>query len=872
MVPSFLRLILVAAVLFISPVAVADAVTMPDILTRLPNGLEVVIIKDKRFPMACSRLYVRAGSATEDPELAGISHVLEHMVFKGTNHRPKGQVAKDVEAMGGYLNAATSFDKTWYITDMPAEHWRLGMDVVKDMAFQASLDAKELEAEKNVVISELERGEDSPMRKLFESLQTATLKNTPYGRPIIGFVDSIRAITADDLKNYVRRWYQPQNMMLLVAGDIDPAEVLAYAQTLFGDLKNSTDLPVPEPINLDNVAGDSTLVEVYKGPWQKVYLGLALPAPALGDLRSIGLDVLAYLLGGDGTSMLYRKYKYDQQLVDSIDVSNMSMARAGMLVISATLDAANVDKFWQSLTDDLAHLTAASFSKDDIERAKFNLEDSMERAGETLNGLAAWQGAIQFDLGGEEGLANIRYAQQNVNQDIIQEAITNWLDSDQLRVRVLAPEKADLPNLEEILKKNWPASAKSIKAGISAETGKEEVIELAEGCRLLLIPDKSAPYLSMELLMPGGNAILKPDQQGLAALTARLLTDGCGEMNNMALERWLAERAGSISARAGLETFGISLEGPSRFNEDFFHLFHTLLFKPRFDSTELAREVKNMKAAIIQRQDQPLSYMFARLNPFLFPGGQPYGYDNLGDLATLETFNTMAVRDFWARQGGQPWVLAAAGDFDREAIIKFAKKLASPHTEKFSPPSPRWDTKKTLRLTLPGRNQAHLMRIFKTVPATHPDAPALMLLQTAISGQSGVLFTQLRDEEGLGYTVTAFNRSMPQAGFLALYIGTTPDKMEQAGKGFDRIVESLREKQLPAETLKAAANRLLGDYVRDHQSLASRSAASAVDAVLGRPRGFQRQLIEAAGKLTPQDVLNAAKKYLVSPYEVTLVP
>lgn len=147
-----------------------------------------------------------------------------------------------------------------------------------------------------------------------------------------------------------------------------------------------------------------------------------------------------------------------------------------------------------------------------------------------------------------------------------------------------------------------------------------------------------------------------------------------------------------------------------------------------------------------------------------------------------------------------------------------------------------------------------------------------MLLQTAISGQSGVLFTQLRDEEGLGYTVTAFNRSMPQAGFLALYIGTTPDKMEQAGKGFDRIVESLREKQLPAETLKAAANRLLGDYVRDHQSLASRSAASAVDAVLGRPRGFQRQLIEAAGKLTPQDVLNAAKKYLVSPYEVTLVP
>lgn len=150
-----------------------------------------------------------------------------------------------MEALGGYLNAATSFDKTWYLTDMPAAHWRTGMDVVKDMAFQAQLDPKELEAEKNVVISELQRGEDSPMRKLYENLQVAGLKNTPYGRPIIGYVDTIKAITAQDLRDYVKRWYQPQNMMLLVAGDIEPDAVLAYAQKIFGGLKNGGDLPVP---------------------------------------------------------------------------------------------------------------------------------------------------------------------------------------------------------------------------------------------------------------------------------------------------------------------------------------------------------------------------------------------------------------------------------------------------------------------------------------------------------------------------------------------------------------------------------------------------------------------------------------------------
>ena len=192
-----------------------------EVVTRLPNGLEVYVIRDRRFPLVCTRLYVNTGSANEDAKQAGISHVLEHMVFKGTRKRPKGQVAKEVESLGGYLNAATSFDKTWYLTDMPSAHWRIGMDVVHDMAFNATLDPTELEAEKNVIVSELQGGEDDPAHKLYEELQTAGLKHSPYGRPIIGFEDTIRAVTSDALRAYVARWYQPQNMKPLVAGDIN---------------------------------------------------------------------------------------------------------------------------------------------------------------------------------------------------------------------------------------------------------------------------------------------------------------------------------------------------------------------------------------------------------------------------------------------------------------------------------------------------------------------------------------------------------------------------------------------------------------------------------------------------------------------------
>lgn len=842
-----------------------------EILTKLPNGLLVYVIRDKRFPIVCTRLYVHAGSGTENPAQAGISHVLEHMVFKGTSHRPKGQVARDVEALGGYLNAATSFDRTWYLTDMPAAHWRVGMEVVKEMAFQATLDPAELEAEKNVVISELQRGEDSPGRKLFENLQVAALKNTPYGRPIIGFEESIRKLTARDLSDYVAKWYQPQNMMLLVAGDLNPEEVLQYAQELFGKLENHTDLPLKEPLDLATAALGSAQVEVSRGPWQKVYLGLALPVPGGRDLRSVDLDVLAYVLGGDPTSVFYKKYKYDKQLVDSISVGDMSLARAGLFVITATLDAEKVEEFWKSLTADLGRLSASEFDDAAIARAKYNLEDSMDRAGETLNGLASWLGTVQFELGGKQGEENLRFAQRNVDKAQLQGIIENWLDSRRARVRVIAPEQAALPDFQGIMERNWPAASDSKGNVTTGGRGEAEVVNLDNGCQLILLPDNSAPYISLELLMPGGNAMLAPDQQGLADLTARLLTAGSGEMSSPALERWLSERATSLASHAGRQTFGISLDGPARFNHELFPMFRNVLFKPRFEAGELAREVNNMKAALRQRDDQALGYMFSKVNSFLFPD-QAYGYDNLGTMESLDTFNTVKVRDFWARQGGQPWVLAMAGSFDREEALKFAKSLAQPHTQKFDAQAPTWGTVRDLALTMPGRNQAHLMRVFKTVPATHEDAPGLLLLEAAISGQSGVLFTKLRDEQGLGYTVTAFNRAMPLAGFMAFYIGTTPDKMSQATEGFDLIIEQLKTQPLDAETLKTAANRLEGEYVRGLQSLASRASEAATDAVLGRPLDFQKRIIEKAAALTPEDVLAIARKYLVNPYEVTLIP
>ena len=844
-------------------------------LVRLKNGLTVHIIRDSRFPLVCTRLFVGTGSANETAEQAGISHVLEHMVFKGTEKRPKGQVARDVESLGGYLNAATSFDKTWFITDMPAKHWKTGMDVVKDMAFHPSLDPAELEAEKNVIVSELKGGDDTPTRRLFEDLQVAGLAHTVYGRPIIGFEKTIRAVTADDLRAYIRTWYQPQNMMLLVAGDIDPKAVLAHAEELFGDLKNDTILPEPAPVQLEGAAGGPR-VEVTYGPWNKVYLGIALPAPALGDQRSIDLDVLAYALGGDGTSQFYRKYRYEKQLVDSISVGNMSLNRAGLFYMVAQLDADKVEPFWQEFTRDLAALDAGKITPDVIERARFNYEDGMDRASETLDGLTSWKATVQFELGGPQGEANVRHALAAVDSARLRQAQDLWLRPDQVRVRVLAPEKAKLPDLDAILQHNWPAPAvERQKAAAAAEkVGKREIVDLGQGRTVILQPDRTIPYVSLEILRPGGNALLKPADQGLAQLTAATLTDGCGTRDLDAMERFVAERAASLSASAGVQSFTVSLTGPARFNADYFALLGDLLHKPTFAEKDVRRQADTLRAALVRRQDKPMSFMGSQINGFLFPGGQPYGFDGLGTTENQDRFGPGDVQAFWKQQNAQPWILSVAGDFDREKVLAFARSLPVPTAPAVDVPQPTWGADKRLPLSLPGRQQAHLLLAFHAVPLDHPDAPALMLLESVLSGQSGLLFNKLRDEQGLGYTVTAFYRSLPEAGFMAFYIGTTPRNLDVARQGFSGIIKDIKTDLLPAELLAKGLNRMEGSYYRGRQSLGARADEAASERLLGQPQDFQKRLLEKAAKVTPEQLREVARKYLLvdKMYEVTLLP
>jgi zinc protease len=742
---------------------------------------------------------------------------------------------------------------------MPSARWELALDILRDMAFNASLDPQELEPEKDVVVSELQRGKDNPSSLIFELLQAEALKGTPYERPIIGFENTVRSFTTDKIRDYTARWYQPQSMLLVVVGNVEVSRVQAEAERLFGDLKNTSSVRSPMPITFEGT-GKGPSVVVRPGPWNKVYLGLAFPAPAERDPRSLSLDVLARLLAGDPSSYLPRRYKYEKRLVHGIGAHSVSFERLGLFCLNVELDADKLESFWKELCADLASLDASRFSERELKAALLNLEDGIHRSRESLGGTASRLGHLQFFLGGREAEADMLALLRRTDFAQVNDAIRAFLRPDRAAVAALTPQGAALPDLEAALKKAWPLP-KGENAAERAKNAGIEDADLGQGRRLILLPDASLPYFSLDFVQPGGEMFVTADTQGLADLAARVLTTGTKKRGSMEMERFLADRAASLSASADRQSFFLSLSGPSRFSDELLSLLRETLQSPAFSPEETERGKTAQIAAIRSNEDKPLGLLFRRLPPFLFPN-HPYGALKLGEENRVRAFTSGNLRAFWNRQKAQPWVMAAAGDFDREKMLRFARSLPASGADRTRLAPPLWGGRHTLELRLPNRRQAHLTLVFKTVPAGHPDNPGMELLESILSGQSGPLFTELRDRQALAYTVAAFSRPAPEAGYMGFYIGTDPQKLEQAQEGFKLVLQKLHDELLPAEELERGVNRMEGDYYRNRQSLASRSGEAAALASLGRPLSFNRDTIDKARLLSPEDVRGLVRKHL----------
>ena len=865
--PSVLRSLLVAALLTFGVAVSAGAAPAQNIF-RLQNGLTVLVREDHRFPLASVRLYVKAGSAWERPEEAGISHLLEHMVFKGSKTRPEG-VDKALESAGGYLDASTSYDQTIYLTDLPAARWKTAMEAVRDLAFDPLLRQADLDAEREVVLAEMKQRGDNPYTKLLHATFAGALKGTPYERPVIGLEQTLRAATPDSIRAYIERRYDPRDMLLVVAGDVQAAAVAAEAETLFGGYTNRNVAEAAEKYNPRDLAR-GLQVEVQKGPWNKAYVGVVFPLPGAGAAGLPPADVLAHILGGDDTSILARKLRLEQPAADDVQASAMSFERVGVFAIMAQLDADKLDAFFRDLSGILANVKASDFSDAEIERAKLNLEDNFLRAQETVSGIADVHGDLYFsdpsDPDGSHYLTTIR----DVNRAQLQAVIDDWLHPRAMSVVVLAPEKSGVTvaGVTKDVADAWPAAAQSVESGVKAsaadkdeEALKPEVLDLGQGRTLILLPDTSLPYVSATLIFPGGDLLVDKDKEGLASVTADVLTSGTVGKTHAELITYLSDRAAGLGGAAGALSFSLGLDAPSRYGKDVFELLLDVLTQPAFRQEDVERVKREHLASIASQEEDIMGLMSRNLRSFLFPGSV-YGLRVDGTPDSVSRLTRDDLLALWHKQAAQPWVLSVAGDFDRSAVTDFAKALPEPSAKRVESSAPAWTDAEELKLTLPGRAQAAYMMLFPTVDTSNPDSAALRLLAASLDGFGGLLFQELREKRSLGYSVSPVNWAGEDTGFLAFLVIASPENLPQARQAFEDITRRLRDDLLPEATLDRAKAMLEAGYYRSLQRRAGRADAAAANVLRGRPLDFAKQRLEELKKLTPEDLQAVARKYL----------
>jgi zinc protease len=340
------------------------------------------------------QLWVKVGGRDERPEELGLSHYMEHMLFKGTPTRPPGSIDQAIEGLGGSSNAFTSYDFVHYDVVVPAAHVRAGLEILADIAVNAAFVPAELEAEKKVVFEEMNLLEDDPEKFLARRLSEVAYRGHPYGRSILGSRELLQALTRERLNAYYKKHYVPRNMTVVVVGPLTAAQVRPPVAATFGRLDGTAPArPAPSPV--PPLAGGRR--EDVRRPEQQAYLGLAWQAAATGaaaeDIPAV--DLLSYILGDGPSSRLNQTVREEKRLVQSIEATYVTRELSGLVSVTARLDPKDLDTAETAILDVIRRVRADGVSEAERQRALVTAESFYAFDIETAEGLARTYGQAE---------------------------------------------------------------------------------------------------------------------------------------------------------------------------------------------------------------------------------------------------------------------------------------------------------------------------------------------------------------------------------------------------------------------------------------------------------------------------------------------
>jgi len=828
--------------------------------TVLPNGLTLLVKPDRSAALASVQVWVRTGSIHEGTQLgAGLSHFLEHMLFKGTARRNGREISAAVQAHGGYINAYTTFDRTVYYIDLPSEHLAVAVDILADAVLNSTLPADEVTREKDVILREIAMTRDEPETRLWESLFATAFREHPYRQPVIGHREVFAATQRDDLVSYYRERYVPNNIVVVVAGDVDPAAVRRIVAEHFGGAPRARLAPVlvpAEPLQLG-----PRRVQTFE-PVEIVRAALAWAIPGLTDPAAPDLDLLATVLGQGDSSVLWQEIREKQKLVHTIDASSWNPGTSGLFCIIFTCDAGKRAAAEAAILKLLAGLRrATAFRPEQIRKAFRQSVVSEINSRKTMSGQASRLGLAEVVVGDLEFGRTYFERLAAIRPRDLAATLRTYLQPSRLTVVSLEPEAAA------------PAPAQGSAAKV-APRPEFEVVRLANGVRLLLQPDRRLPNLHVRLITHGGPMTEAPQRRGSAALLATLLTRDAGRRSAAQVAQHIEEVGGSFSSFSGDNSLGLAIEVLPADIDRGLDLLREALFRPAFTAETLAIEREAQLASLREVNDDVVALARRRLRARFF-GPHPFAIGPQGDEAGVTATSAADLRRLWGRLlVGSGTVVAAAGDFDPRAL--------RPKLERLLAPVPKG---RALRLGPPfvgpaevgafverqPREQAVVLVGYPGAVLDADDYYAGEVLDELFSGMASRLFERVRDQKGLAYFIRSGRLASGVTAMFYFMSGTQPGKEDDVLDEIALEIARVQAGDIPPEELLRCQTRLKAGHRKAQQTNSARTMQAALDVLQGRPANQSTRVDGLIDAVTVADLAAFAQRHLRAEARTQLV-
>jgi len=821
---------------------------------QLENGLNILVQPDFTAPVVSIQFWCATGSIHETPWLgAGLSHLLEHLMFKGTPTRGNSQMAQQIQDLGGHLNAYTSFDRTVYHVDLPSDNALPALEILGDAVFNSTIPEEEYAKEMEVIRREFAMGRDNPDSELGKLIFETAFTRHPYRHPVIGYLDLFNQLTRADVLAYYHERYAPQNLTLIVCGAIEPGTIFARAEELLGKYprRRMAEIYLPrEPMQHHR----RELRREF--PTQLSRVALVWPMGGLDHADTPALDLLATLAGGGRSSRLNQICVEKLGLAEQIEAFAYAPPEHGLWGVEARCAPEQEQALIAEIGRQLHELQQAAPHAEELDRAKRQSLLHQVHSQKTMSGKAAslgrgwiFQRDIHFSARYHEKL-------QAVTPEEILVAARRYFHPDRENLISLVPQRG---------KKT--AAALDSRAG---ERPIPQLITLSEQARAVYLPQHALPLLSLRAVLPGGLLTEPTDKTGLSRLAANLLVKGTRRRNAEKLASDIEQLGGALHADAGNNSATLSLELLSPDWKPGLDLFLEMLTETAPTEAELQTEKRKQLSLLQAEHDYPMAAARDLIRASLYPG-HPYGGKNLG---TEESIESITLKDILGYQSSRlltremiftvtgPTAPGEWSGLAARALATLMPRDAVPRN-KIAIPALKEIVRKE---KIVPKEQAVIHVAFPTVPVTHPDQIPLSLLDEALSDLGSRLFIRIREELGLAYFVGTSQFLGLEAGHFFFYLGTDPAKRQEIETELLKEIAIVAQKGITAEEFARARAKMQSQDKLEQQNPSQIAYAASLDELFGLGHAYGETRRNRIASITLDEVNAAARKYFSSPY------